>query len=242
MKILRIHRSLRMALIGLFCLGLSPAHGRDAPGSPGDAASSGWTKQIRETLLLVQRCNQSGDYTPLYNQLTPTLRQKTTPAQIGQALAGFRNNKIDLSPVSRLVPSFAGDSRQDSRGVKHLAGSFPTKPLSVRFMIDYNKSGQSWQISNFNLDTTRPASQSAQPAHGAVGKQPRTNALKPLAPKPRESENSNPLVQASRQPIPENRSIPVTPNPVYPPEAVESARTPSVNPHHRHVPPTTTNW
>lgn len=198
-----------------------------------------WSQRIRETLLLVQKCNQSGDYAGLYNQLTPELRQKTTPAQIGQALAGFRQNKIDLTPVGRLTPNFAKDSGKDSRGFVHLAGSFPTQPLPVRFMIDYSLSGRSWQISNFNLDTTRPVKTARPPAE----KHSQLNSSKPEA-RPNPSASSGSPVQASSQTRTAFHQSTELPNSIGISERLEPTPTPTptANPHHRHVPPTTTNW
>jgi hypothetical protein len=137
-------------------------------------ASSGLVDLLRTTLLMVNAGNQSGDYSVLYSNLTPPVQKNLDVNRLSESLAGFREEKIDMSAVSVVNPQYIKAPEIDANGVLNLTGYFPTHPRMVRFSVGYRKLNGKWLVEAIDLDAPskkEPVTQSAQakpPANNAV--------------------------------------------------------------------------
>jgi hypothetical protein len=138
-------------------------------------ASSGLVDLLRTTLLMVNAGNQSGDYSVLYANLTPPVQKNLDVNRLSEALAGFREEKIDMSAVSVVNPQYIKSPEIDANGVLNLIGYFPTHPRMVRFSVGYRKLDGKWLVEAIDLDApskTEPVTQSAQAKPPAVNVAP----------------------------------------------------------------------
>lgn len=153
-----------------------------APSRPAKARSAGAMgpaavlRLVRKTLALVNRANATGDYRPVHAHLTPAVRKQVGPDAVAAALAAFRDNKIDISPVARLEPEFVTPPVVAADGRLLAMGVFQTRPRLVRFKLTYRKVGQTWLLEDFAVDTPTErewaAAQAAAPKAGATAAAP----------------------------------------------------------------------
>lgn len=132
---------------------------------------------VHATLDRVNRANRSGDYRPVHAQLTPAMRKLVTIDEIARALAAFRDNSIDLSPVARIEPEFVSTPVVDAGGLLQAMGVFQTRPRLVRFKLAYRQVGDAWLLEDFALDTPTAqewASTRSGGARASAGEPPAT--------------------------------------------------------------------
>jgi len=130
-------------------------------------ASAGLVDLLRSTLLMVNAGNQTGDYSLLYANLTPPVQRNVDVDRLAQALAGFREEKVDMSAVSVVHPQFVKPPAIDANGVLNLTGYFPTEPRMVRFNLGYRKLNGNWRLEVIDLDAPGNPKAAASPAPAA---------------------------------------------------------------------------
>ena len=60
-----------------------------------------------------------------------------------------------------IVPKLAKPPAITKKGMLHLAGTFPTRPLQVKFELLYQRVGADWRLFGIHVDT--PAAPAAKP-------------------------------------------------------------------------------
>jgi hypothetical protein len=122
----------------------------------------------RTTMVAVNQANQTGNYSVLHALASPRIQKKLDEKSLGQALAGFRQRKIDLSPAVLVAPQFVQPPGVDADGVLSLMGVFPTQPRQIRFSLGFRLIDGHWRIEAFNVDTP-PNPTGPAPSNTAAG-------------------------------------------------------------------------
>jgi hypothetical protein len=115
-------------------------------------ASAGLVDLVRGTLLMVNAGNQTGDYSVLYANLTPPVQKNVDVNLLAQALAGFREEKVDMSAVSMMSPQFVKPPEIDTNGRLSLNGYFPMQKGVLRFNLGYRNLNGHWRLEAIDLD------------------------------------------------------------------------------------------
>lgn len=111
------------------------------------------TDLTRSTMSLVSDGSQSGNFTGLYAQFSPAVQKNVDQTKLNEALASFRERKIDLSGIATTEPIFYQPPQIDQQGILHLTGVFPTQPRMVRFNLGYRQIDGKWLLELFTVDT-----------------------------------------------------------------------------------------
>jgi hypothetical protein len=101
---------------------------------------------VKNVLTAVNHANLTGNYTVLRDLGGAAFREKNTAAQLATTFQRIRDLKTDLSPILVLDPQFTQAPAQDSSGRLLLFGTFPTRPLEVRFQLVFERINGAWVI------------------------------------------------------------------------------------------------
>ena len=115
---------------------------------------------VRATLMALNQANQTGNYTVLQDMAAPEFRAQSNTDKLAESFESFRALKIDLMPTAVISPEFAQPPGFDQNGNLRLVGTFPTKPLQVRFDLAYKQIAGQWRQTGLAV--------SAVPAGGAA--------------------------------------------------------------------------
>jgi hypothetical protein len=145
--------------IALLSLIGSLALGQEAPKSkPAVPAQTGIQVPQPEVLLLLIRsaligldhANRTGNYSVLRELGGPGLQQHSS-AQLSNAFAALRTNKIDLLPAAILTPQLVQQPAVSPEGLLQLIGYLPTQPKRIEFHIVYQPAGGQWKLFGVNV-------------------------------------------------------------------------------------------
>src|SRR5262245_34051973 len=131
-----------LALIGNLALAQeAPKGGRPAPTAQQPAGIQVPSPEvllvlIRSALIALDHANRTGNYSVLRELRGPILQQHSS-AQLSNAFAALRANKIDLLPAAILTPQLAYQPMVSPQGLLQLVGSVPTLPKHIQFQIVY---------------------------------------------------------------------------------------------------------
>ncbi len=135
---------------------------------------------IRTTLIALHQANITGNYTVLRDLGARILQASNTDADLAARFAGFRQNRISLSPVVLLDAVLDDKPRLSTDGQLRLVGHFQTKPQEIIFDMTFLYEGDAWRIAILNVGTRLPTGTDDDAATTA----PKSAGLKPV-PTPR---------------------------------------------------------
>ncbi|MCL6705424.1 hypothetical protein M8R20_00280 [Pseudomonas sp. R2.Fl] len=118
--------------------------GKAAIGSEEDAALIAIL--IRSTLVALHQANVTGNYTVLRDLGAPSFRERNTAASLAANFASIRERQIGLQAVTILQPRISGTPVIDSSGLLRVTGSFPTKPVPIRFDLAFQVHERVWRL------------------------------------------------------------------------------------------------
>ncbi len=113
---------------------------------------------VKTAIIALQHANQTGNFTVLRDMGTPLFRERFDPARLAAVFAGLRARGINLSPVLMLSPSLEKPPEFNGNQLR-LIGSFPTKPLQIRYELVFLQLDGVWRIDGMAVDAVpAPAS------------------------------------------------------------------------------------
>lgn len=134
---------------------------------------------VRTTLVALNQANFTGNYTVLHALGTPALQQRNSPADLGQAFAGLRQQNIDLSPTLVLTPQLTEGPVIASDSSLRFKGYFPSQPLQINFAMAFQPVAGRWRVEGLSVAAVPTAGAAAQPAPAAAtGESPDAAATK----------------------------------------------------------------
>jgi hypothetical protein len=120
---------------------------------------------IRSSLLALSQANQTNNYAVLNALGSDNFRSTNSPARLAELFASFRNNQIDLAPVTLINPVLSQKPMIEN-GRLRLIGRFPTQPMQVNFDLEYEPTVAGWKLFGIavNLNRVQQAATGNQPA------------------------------------------------------------------------------
>jgi hypothetical protein len=131
---------------------------------------------LRTALNTLNDALQTGNFTVLRDMGSPGFRDANSAARLSQSFADLASKKIDLSSVSVIAPQLTQPPALDqAKGMLHLKGYFPGKPVQINFEMLYQAVDGRWRVFGLSVNpgppTAAPASAGADaPASAAVKK------------------------------------------------------------------------
>ena len=115
---------------------------------------------IRSSIVALSQANITGNYTVLNALGSPAFRASNPPAQLSQAFAAFRTNRIDMNPVVFITPQLREQPTM-SKGHMRLVGFFPSTPLQVNFDLQFEPDQGNWKLANLGVNLAQQAAAAA---------------------------------------------------------------------------------
>jgi hypothetical protein len=143
---------------------------------------------VRAALAGLNQANFTENYSVLHAMTTPALQARVSPAHFAKVFANLRNQNLDLSPVLVLMPQFTVAPSMAPHGLLRLTGIFPSRPLQIKFTIDYLPVDGFWLIDAISVSAEQTvAAAPAAPAPAAVAALPATQSARPAPAEPKDS-------------------------------------------------------
>lgn len=101
---------------------------------------------IRSTLLTLNDANRAGNYSVLRDLAAPGFQAKNTAADLALAFTDLRSRRFDLYGVALLAPQLTAAPAIDPEGRLRLSGTFPTRPLQIRFDLLFVVHAEQWKL------------------------------------------------------------------------------------------------
>jgi hypothetical protein len=150
---------------------------------------------IRSTLIALNQANDTGNYTVFRDLGSGSFQSANSAADLAELFGNLRRQRIDLMPIIFVAPKPTQPPQIDNRGLLHLVGYFPTRPLQVNFDLAFELAGAEWKLYAIRVAPVpaEPAvAQTDAPADAAATRKPVpesaaqriTRKLKPAAPVP----------------------------------------------------------
>jgi hypothetical protein len=115
---------------------------------------------VRSTLMMLNDANRSGNYTVLRDLASPDFQRRNSAADLALSFLDLRRRKFDLFAVSFSSPEFSPDPAIDANGRIHLTGSFPTRPVQIKFDLTFELVEGQWKL--FAISVAIPESPKQQ--------------------------------------------------------------------------------
>jgi hypothetical protein len=109
---------------------------------------------IRSTLVALHQANMTGNYAVLWAVSSDKFRAANTPQGLAQGFAGFRNARVDLSPVIYLDPQVSSPPAIEANRL-HLVGFFPSSPARINFDLFFEPSQGQWKLAQINASLSQ---------------------------------------------------------------------------------------
>jgi hypothetical protein len=113
---------------------------------------------LRTTLITLNDAIQTGNYTVLRDRGAPGFRDANSAAHLSQSFSDLASKGIDLSVVTVTAPQLTEPPGLDQqKGMLHLKGYFPSKPVQINFEVLYQAVGGRWQLFGLSVQPGSPA-------------------------------------------------------------------------------------
>ncbi|MCE8018715.1 hypothetical protein HOP51_01090 [Halomonas sp. MCCC 1A11036] len=86
------------------------------------------------------------NYTVLRDLGAPSFRERNTAADLAERFAAIRRRGINLQATTAMQPEIAEMPIIDENGLLRVAGTFPTRPLPVRFDFAFEVRDEVWRL------------------------------------------------------------------------------------------------
>ena len=152
----------------------APPKAAPVAAKPADPNLQLYTSLIRSTLVAFNQANMTGQYNVLYALAAPEFQAQNSAAKLEQSFAPFKNQKIDLTPVTVLSPQLVNPPGFDAQKNLRLVGFFPTQPLQVRFDLAFKQVDGGWRFTGLAVAATpqvqaQPKAKPPAPSAGLGG-------------------------------------------------------------------------
>ena len=118
---------------------------------------------IWTTLIAVDHANRTGNYSVLRDLAAPAFRDANNAAQLAGIFAKFRKRDIGLRRVVLASPVYAEPPKILDNGLYRVRGSFPFRPVGIKFDLLFRFSRGEWQLFGVSI---APVEMPAPPAGG----------------------------------------------------------------------------
>ncbi len=122
---------------------------------------------IRSTLLTLNDANHSGNYSVLRDLAAPDFQARNSAADLALSFTDLRRRNFDLFAVALLAPRLTATPALDAKGMLHLAGLFPTRPLQIGFDLTFETVGGTWRLFAISITTPEAPAQAEASVRGA---------------------------------------------------------------------------
>lgn len=117
---------------------------------------------IRTTLSALNDANRTGNYTVFRDLGSPSFRNANSSARLAEIFSSLRRKNLNLAPIVIVQPRLAKPASIDGRGLLHVQGVFPTRPLNVKFEMLYQRVENDWRLFGVHVDTPTAAAAAGQ--------------------------------------------------------------------------------
>jgi hypothetical protein len=118
-------------------------------------------KLIWSTLAAVDHANLTGNYSVLRDLGSPNFQANHNAASLAGVFQGIRTQRIDLSSVLLVTPTYEIQPTIVDGGLLRVRGAFPLRPNAIGFDLLYQPVGGRWQL--FGIAVAPLAQQIAAP-------------------------------------------------------------------------------
>ena len=115
---------------------------------------------VRSTLLALNDANRTGNYTVLRDLSAPSVRERTSAADLATVFAALRRSNLDLAVAVLAEPQLDGPPMLDAAKRLHLKGEYATEPSRIVFELAFEAVNGHWLLSDISI-STRPAQKTA---------------------------------------------------------------------------------
>ena len=109
-----------------------------------------------DSLLSFNKAIQARSFEGFYGRIANLWRKETTPEKLLEIFQAFIDQKIDITPITKLEPAFDGSPAINDDGFLVLKGSYPTKPSKVSFELKYVFEDDAWKLVGINVHVKPP--------------------------------------------------------------------------------------
>jgi hypothetical protein len=115
---------------------------------------------VRNSLITLNNALKTGNYTVLRDIGAPGFREANSAARLAQIFADLGAKNIDLSAVAVITPQLTQQPSLDpEKGMLHLKGYFPGKPVQIDFELLYQAVNGQWRLFGISVQPGAPGSE-----------------------------------------------------------------------------------
>ncbi|MFN3389607.1 MAG: hypothetical protein ACK40O_11820 [Allosphingosinicella sp.] len=104
------------------------------------------SRLVWSTLSALDHANRTGNYSVLRDLGAPEFQAKNNAATLAQIFQGFRDQRIDLTSVLLVTPSYEFQPAIVQGGLLRVRGLFPLRPTAIRFDLLFQQVDSQWRI------------------------------------------------------------------------------------------------
>lgn len=101
---------------------------------------------VELTLLDFNAALQAQDFTQFHAELSTPFRRQNSPEDLQKAFQAFIDEKIDLTSIVDLEPSFSGQPTLDAENSLVVKGYYPTAPSRLHFDFRFTPEPPDWKL------------------------------------------------------------------------------------------------
>lgn len=101
---------------------------------------------VELTLLDFNAALQAGDFTQFHAELSTPFRRQNSPEDLQKAFQAFIDEKIDLTSIVDLEPSFSSQPTLDEENSLVVKGYYPTDPSRLHFDFRFTPEPPDWKL------------------------------------------------------------------------------------------------
>lgn len=105
---------------------------------------------IQNALIALNQANLANDYGVLLKNAAPSFQKVNTMAGLSDRFRGFRDAKIDLSPLVLLNPQLTAAPTMKGN-VLHLVGMLPSAPMRTNFDLFFEWDGAHFRLAGLSV-------------------------------------------------------------------------------------------
>jgi hypothetical protein len=122
---------------------------------------------VRNTLITLNDALQTGNFTVLRDIGAPGFREANSASRLSQAFSSINAEQIDLSAVAVITPQLLQAPHLDrEKGMLHLRGYFPGKPVQINFDLLYQVVDGRWRLFGLSVQPS-PSKPPEETSNGA---------------------------------------------------------------------------
>lgn len=134
-----------------------PAPQPPAQGSAAEIPDQFGTAQlVWSTLIALDNANRTGNYSVLRDLGGSSFREANDPARLAEIFRDLRQQNLGLGQTVLLVPIYDGPPARDENGRIRIVGNFATRPVGIRFDLEFEFWNGAWTIYNIGVGSYNP--------------------------------------------------------------------------------------